>query len=376
VFAIVSHRNLKYKLRRAPAAWKDAICDSVRIEAADIGATADDASHWASDKVKVQVYCGALNYFDLNRVYAGLVGAEDRNFEIIGSEIAGRVLALGREVNGFREGDLVVTRLPGPCLECLFCAQGRPGCKSIATKPVSAFQQEVWISAKALHKIERGVTPLQAVTFQFSGSIALQLVEKCFPVGEGERVLITAANSAAGAYVTQLAARRGATTVALTRSPDTLPRCRANGAAAALATLPGEDTQALRKRIGREAGIRAFDKAFDFAVDFYSDLCLELVRAGGAYVFAGKSGSASAVLQGRDILELGVGLEPYQYSDDRGALGALKKLAAGDAFPVIDSIFKLDQAAAACSRAWWSTGKYGKVLLTFVEPGFCEAPTS
>src|SRR5882762_6580050 len=177
MLGIISRRNRGYNIRRAPGAWKDAICESVRIEAAEI-ARPNDALPSIDDKVKVQVFCGALNYFDLNRVYSGLVGAEGGNYEMIGSEVAGRVLAFGREVNGFKEGDLVVTRLPGPCRECEFCARRKQGCKRVAAKPVAVFQQEIWISAGALQKVENGVTPLQAVSFQFSGSIASQLVEK------------------------------------------------------------------------------------------------------------------------------------------------------------------------------------------------------
>lgn len=52
----------------------------------------------------------------------------------IGHEYAGRVVAAGKGVQGFREGDRVATVHSGPCLQCYYCQRGRENlCETITS---------------------------------------------------------------------------------------------------------------------------------------------------------------------------------------------------------------------------------------------------
>lgn len=108
----------------------------------------------------------------------------------VGSDAAGRVEAVGREVTRFAPGDDVV-------------AWG-----------VGAFAELMVTSEKNVVRRPEGLDALAAATIPLAGTTALQGLRDKARVGEGSRVLVTGASGGVGSFAVQLAVRAGATVTA------------------------------------------------------------------------------------------------------------------------------------------------------------------
>jgi NADPH:quinone reductase-like Zn-dependent oxidoreductase len=119
----------------------------------------------------------------LGRLYFGL--RRPRN-PVLGTDLAGTVVALGRAVTGFAVGDEVFGFGRGAFAEYALVAAGR-----LARKPA-------------------GLSFEQAAAVPVSGVTALQAVHDHGHVRPGQQVLVTGASGGVGSYAVQLAAAAGA----------------------------------------------------------------------------------------------------------------------------------------------------------------------
>jgi NADPH:quinone reductase-like Zn-dependent oxidoreductase len=153
-----------------------------------------DQPHPTSDQVLVKVHAVALNASDWEGLrgrpaYARIGGPRRPKFGILGSDIAGRVEAIGPDVTRFRPGDEVFgdnLALMGGFAEYA-CARER----TLAAKPP-------------------GMSFEDAAAIPQSGVIALQGIQHKGRVQPGQRVLVNGAGGGAGTFAVQLAKRAGA----------------------------------------------------------------------------------------------------------------------------------------------------------------------
>lgn len=118
----------------------------------------------------------------LIRLFAGVSGPRVRGR---GMDVAGTVVALGSEVDGFAIGDLVV----GAWRETL--------------------ADYVVVPAKRLSRVPDGVSAGVAATLPVAGNTAAEILAAC-RIGTGSRVLVSGAGGGVGTLTVQLAADRGA----------------------------------------------------------------------------------------------------------------------------------------------------------------------
>ncbi len=79
----------------------------------------------AAGEVQVSIETGGVCGSDLHYYHHGGIGAiRLKEPMILGHEVAGRVVSLGKGVTGLREGDLVAVSPSRPCGSCRYCAQG------------------------------------------------------------------------------------------------------------------------------------------------------------------------------------------------------------------------------------------------------------
>ena len=348
--------------------WKDSIALDAQIEEAFI-APLEPSSQIPETYVEVKVVCGALNYSDLNTVYAGFLGSRGRKYEIFGSEIAGWVTQV-QNSEELKIGDRVVTFLQSRCGACSRCT--RPpfaGCLQMISKPKAAFQERIWLPVNSLRVIAPGITMLQAVSFSFSGTIAAQVVEKAVAeMNSTQNVLVTGANGAVGTYLTQIASRRGAVVANVVRSESLINKCIENGAKAAIAIDSGADSRLLQKLARMTAGKWGFDVVIDLAADVYLHHCVDLIRSGGRYFIVGIGGAElpGSAPYWRTLVEREIEIHGYRFRDDLAQYRSAQELIVNKSVStVVDSIFPKDRIREACTRAWWSANRFGKVVVTF-----------
>ena len=153
----------------------------------------------SDDRVLIRVVAASINGSDREAVigkpaYARSGGLRRPRNPILGSDIAGRVHQVGRNVRNFREGDEVLGEVPGYH---------------------SGFAEYVCIREKHIvHKPDH-LTFAEAATIPQAGAIAVQAIRIKGRVGPTQKVLINGAGGAAGSFALQLAKLDGAEVTAV-----------------------------------------------------------------------------------------------------------------------------------------------------------------
>ncbi|WP_158373224.1 quinone oxidoreductase family protein [Cellulosimicrobium cellulans] len=186
-----------------------------------------------------------------------------------GSEGAGVVEAVGREVRDFAVGDLVAW----------------------ASAPSSYAELVVVPEAVAL-RVPDGVADEVAAALPLQGLTAHYLVTSTFPVLEGQDVLVHAGAGGVGLLLTQLAAARGARVITTVGTAEKEALSRAAGAAEVIRyTELGDLTTELPALVRDLTGGRGVHTVFDGVGATTFDASLASLRPrGGLALFGASSG--------------------------------------------------------------------------------------
>ncbi len=119
--------------------------------------------------------------------------------EILGTDLAGVIEAVGKDVTSYRPGDAVIA-FPGSAMGCHAQYRAMPANGRIAPKPANLAAEE-------------------AVSLLFGGTTALHFLRKS-GLKAGEGLLIIGASGAVGSAMVQLARHMGATVTGVTSTPN------------------------------------------------------------------------------------------------------------------------------------------------------------
>ena len=161
--------------------------------------------------------CGFCHHDQL--VMAGTLRRGVRSGVVLGHEIAGVVEELGDGVTRVRPGDRVVSLLTNACGECDRCRAGREHrCRNgegIGHGRNGGFAEFVAVSQHSLVALPDGLDLTAASLLACPAGVALQALS-AVEVSAGETVVVTGAGGGLGIHALQLAAARGARTMAVT----------------------------------------------------------------------------------------------------------------------------------------------------------------
>jgi NADPH:quinone reductase-like Zn-dependent oxidoreductase len=160
------------------------------------------------DAVLVAGDAFSCNYRDGALAQAVLHPTAAERFLVLGSEVAGRVLAVGPDVRGLSPGQ--------PVMGCPAFGQGAPDPWGVATNHASRPVQV--LPATKLVPLPAGMEPTEAAAFALGAMTAAAMVRKAAPAA-GERVLVTSASSNTGLFALGLLAATGAAVSGWSRSP-------------------------------------------------------------------------------------------------------------------------------------------------------------
>jgi NADPH:quinone reductase-like Zn-dependent oxidoreductase len=146
------------------------------------------------DEVLVRVRAVSLNASDWETLrgkplYSRIGGPFRPRHHVLGSDIAGRVEAVGPDATLFQPGQDVYADI---------------------LAHMGGFAQYVCVPERALARMPAGMTYEQAAALPQAGAIALQAIQEKGQVRPGQRVLINGAGGGSGSYAVQLAKLRGA----------------------------------------------------------------------------------------------------------------------------------------------------------------------
>jgi NADPH:quinone reductase-like Zn-dependent oxidoreductase len=254
--------------------------------------------------------------FFLRLMYGGVFRPK---LKILGSDVAGRVEAVGEGVTAFEEGDEVF----GDLSESGF----------------GAFAEYVAAPAEAFVAMPSGATYEQAAALPVAGLAALQALREGDTLASGRRVLINGASGGVGTFAVQIAAHYGAevTGVCSTRNVDLV---RSLGAREVIDYTEADPT---------ESGQR-YDVVLDAAAFRSPRAFLPVLADGGRYVLVGgsTSGFFHAVLLGPITRQRGVRILTHMSKPNADDLNALKRLVeSGGIVPAIDRTYPLAEVPDA-----------------------------
>lgn len=337
-----------------------------------------------ADEVVVQVQSCGLNHLDLWLEEAGLPIPVELP-RTPGGEIAGKIVALGpagsagvppaSSVTGqsdagvprWNVGDSVAIQSNIFCGECEFCRRGKESLclrrEILGVQRDGGFAEKVAVPTRALVRLPEGVDFDASAALSLAGSTAMHMLTDRAEVHQGDWVLVIGGASGVGSAAIQIAKHLGARVIS-TGSTE---------AKRALASHLGADFVLDSNDTNWSAEVRKItDKhGVDLVVEHVGGdvllKCFECLARGGAIVTCGATA-------GRDVP---LNLWPFfvkqhrligSYGRNRADLNRTLQWAAdGRLKPVIDSIFPLDQAAAAFAKLR-SRRVLGKVLIEPFEP--------
>ncbi|MEM2909862.1 MAG: alcohol dehydrogenase catalytic domain-containing protein [Nitrososphaerota archaeon] len=153
---------------------------------------------------------------------------------ILGHEIAGKVIAIGEGVTGFKPGDRVASLTYIPCGKCRYCESGNENlCKQRLTfgEDINgSFANIVKTHERSLIKVPDSVTPEGAAIAACVTGMLLRALKHVARVKQGESVLITGAGGGVGIHAVQLAKVLGCRVLAATSSREKVKRISDAGA--------------------------------------------------------------------------------------------------------------------------------------------------
>jgi NADPH:quinone reductase-like Zn-dependent oxidoreductase len=253
-----------------------------------------------------------------------IAGRREAKFKVLGTDVAGTVDAVGREVTRFRPGHEVF----GDC----------------SLNGFGAFAEHVCVSEHAaLVPKPPGMTFEQAAALPQAGFIAVQGIRDMAGVGPGAKVLVNGAGGGAGTVAVQLAKHLGAEVTGVD-GPHKLDMLRSIGADHVLDYTTADYT---------ESGER-YDAILDMAAYRSLSRSRRALTPNGVYMLGGGAGgpSAQAAFLGRPLSLLGNGRIRFllAHSREENLTLMTELFAAGAVVPVVDSVHALDQAGEALRR--------------------------
>lgn len=277
-------------------------------------------------EILVEVHAAGVNPVDvINRQSGALIGTPPF---VLGWDVSGTVEAVGLGVTLYQAGDEVFGMLPFP--------QGHGGYAEYVVAPTRVFVPK----PAALDHIQAAALPLAGLT-------AYQALVDTAGIGEGSRVLITAAAGGVGHLAVQLAKAYGAHVIGLA-APDK----------ADIVTGLGADEVIDYTTTDFASVLSDVDVVFDLIGHDYPAKALQVLKPGGTLVTAQPQAipEVAAESVARGIRAVGLLVEA-----DRLGMTVLADLAArGALVPTVAATFPLELAGEAQSYR----ASAGKVVLT------------
>jgi NADPH:quinone reductase-like Zn-dependent oxidoreductase len=301
----------------------------------------------------VKIHAASLNAADLETLRGAamvrIAGPRKPMYRIPGSDIAGRIGAVGANVEQFQPGDDVYADLSG-------CGFG-------------AFAEYVCVPEKELVKKPGGMTFEEAAAYPQAAVVALQgLCEAPLgmgpefkrPVQEGQRVLINGAGGGMGTFAVQIAKYYGAEVTGVD-SQEKL---------AMLCSIGADHVIDYTEQDYTEIGLQ-YDLVLDVAAHRSFFAYKRALNPEGKFIMVG--GSISSILQ---VLILGqlykrtgskaIGINSWK-SNRKDDLALLEELFnQGKVVPVIDRSFPLRDVPAAY-RYLEEEPHLGKIIITMID---------
>jgi len=265
----------------------------------------------------------------------------------LGHEIAGEVVALGLGAEGVRPGDRVLVCYYATCGRCRWCRTAR---ENLCGRPVAqlgftadgGYAEYVRAPARVMIPLPEALDFIPACTLGCSVTTALHASGTIANLQAGETAVVYGAGGVGFALV-QVCKARGASVIAVGRSPRKLDRARALGADATVNAAEGKVAERIRTLTGGEGADAVFELVGTRETMAEAAAAL---RKRGRLVFIGYSADPFTVHPLRLVIDEAQILASVGNTLQE-AHEAVAWAAAGRVQAIVDRTYPLSEAAAA-----------------------------
>ncbi len=315
----------------------------------------------ASDEIVVQVRACGLNRLDLWLEDGALPIPLDLP-RIPGSEIAGHVIRLGSNVEGWRVGDRVAVQSNLFCGSCEFCLSGEESLclkgQLLGVQKDGGFAEMVLAPACTLVRLPDNVDFNASAALTLAGSTAMHMLTNRTRVQPGHWVLVVAGASGVGSAAIQIARRLGAHVIA-TASTEAKRQLTLHLGAEYVVDSTRQDWSSEVRKITQKRGV---DLVVEHVGGAVIEQAFDCLARGGTIVTCGATAGPKIHL---NLWPLFVKQQSLvgSYGRSRADLTTTLEWAeVGKLKPTIDAVFPLSEVPAAFARLRSRT-VLGKVLI-------------
>ncbi|MGB8279604.1 MAG: alcohol dehydrogenase catalytic domain-containing protein [Pseudolabrys sp.] len=284
---------------------------------------------------------------------------------ILGHEISGTVVDVGRDVRAFQRGDRVATvQRYHICGACRYCRTGRetlcPERKFTGDwGMVGGYAEYVAIEDDNVALVPEGVELQDAAIVACAIGTILNAIREIGKLQPGETALVTGAGGGLGMHAIQLARLAGALVIAQTTSPEKADQIRALGAHTVIVHSRGEDFSNAVKKANGGLGV-------DVAIDNVGSQLFESIRRsmgiGGRWIMIGQLTGEFVPFNPAQLFLKNVSMLSATSTTRKQLDDCLALVARGVIKPFVSMALPLEQAAQAHELV--ETGKSsGRIVL-------------
>ncbi len=313
------------------------------------------------DDALVKVKACALNHLDI-WVRQGIPAYPIPLPHISGSDVAGLIEAVGRNVTTIKPGDKVFVSPGLSCWQCDACLAGRDNfCSSygiLGAKTDGGYAEYVLVPWRNVLPIPGTLSFQQAAAFPLVSVTAMHMVVTLAQVKPGETVLVMGAGSGVGSTAVQIAKLVGAKVITTVGADDKIGK----------AVLLGADAVVnhARENVGERVKGLTEGRGVDVVIEHIGpqvwDACLASLTRGGRLVTCGATTGGEVSLNLRSLFARQLTLKGAYMGTRAELVTAANLVGQGKLTPVIDRTFPLKDARAA-QEQMLSRNFFGKIVL-------------
>lgn len=314
-------------------------------------------------QVEVSIRACALNHIDVD-IMRGLSRFPIDVPFVPGIEVVGVISEIGPEVTGWSVGDRVAPRVQRNCGVCEYCQTAQQSmCESLAWVGMATSggcAEALVCEADQLVAVPDSLSDEAAAAVQVAFGTAWHMLFTRGRLRPGETVLVNAVGSGIGSAAVQLASWAGARVIGTASSQLKLDRAAKFGMEAGINYA---DDPNFSEEVLRLTGGRGVDLVFEHVGGNAFTQGLASLKKSGRLVTCGAHSDEVVPL---DIIPLFRGQKEIigSFSFVATEVEKVFELAASGVIkPIVDSVFSLEEGAAAVARME-SRDAFGKILIT------------
>jgi len=312
-------------------------------------------------QVRVRMRVAALNHLDLF-VLEGIPGIDMPLPHVLGGDGAGVVEVVGPDVDGVAVGDEVVLNPGLWCGRCASCLAGEqsmcPRYQLLGEHVDGTLAQAIVVPAINCHPKPARLSWEQAGSFGLVTLTAWRMLVRNAQVGPGQTTLIHGVGGGVGLVAMQIALAAGGQVFVTSHSDEKLERAAELGATRGWNYRDADIAREVRAATGK-VGV---DVVVDNVGTATFATSIKACRKGGVIVTCGGTSGPDLPVDVRYLFWNHLRIMGSTMGSEDDFRSMLRAVDSGVIDPVVDSVFALDDTAAAFERLQ-AAEQFGKVAV-------------